>query len=115
MSEEKAIASWEQFEQLDIRTGTVLSAELLQGAKKPAYKLQIDFGAIGIKNSSAQITQHYTPEQLINTTIIAIINFPEKRIAGFKSECLVLGIYKEDESIVLLRPSQPVKNGLKIG
>lgn len=115
MSKVITTASWEQFEQLDIRTGTIVSAEPLQGARKPAYKLQIDFGPLGIKNSSAQITQHYSPEQLISTTIIAIINFPEKRIAGFKSECLVLGVYTEDESVVLLQPSHPVKNGLKIG
>lgn len=115
MSELKTIASWEQFEQLEIRTGTIISAEILKGARKPAYKLQIDFGSFGIKNSSAQITQHYTPEQLVNTTIVAIINFPAKKIAGFKSECLVLGVYEEDGSVVLLKPSQPVINGLKIG
>lgn len=115
MSEVNSTATWEHFEQLDIRTGTIVAAEPLKGAKKPAYQLQIDFGALGIKNSSAQITELYNLENLINTQVIAVVNFPEKRIAGFKSQCLVLGVYQEEGSVVLLQPAQQVKNGLKIG
>lgn len=85
-------------------------------AKKPAYQLTIDFGAdLGIKNSSAQITQLYSTDDLIGTQVIAVVNFPPKQIANFKSECLVLGIYTADGSVVLLHPQQKVANGLKVG
>ncbi len=108
--------TWSDFEKLDIRVGTIIDASYFPEAKKPAYKLSIDFGGdIGIKTSSAQITSLYTPEQLLQQQIIAVINFPPKQIATFKSECLVLGIYNENGEVVLIQPAQNVSNGLKLG
>lgn len=107
--------SWSDFEKIDIRVGTVLEAAPFPRAKKPAYQLIIDFGPAGIKKSSAQITRHYTPESLRGQQVIAVINFPPKNIAGFQSECLVLGVYDEQNAVVLLEPKTAVSNGLKIG
>ncbi|HEU0109819.1 MAG TPA: tRNA-binding protein [Flavisolibacter sp.] len=107
--------SWNDFEKIDIRVGTITGVELFPEARKPAYKLIIDFGELGTKRSSAQITKLYTVEELKGQQVIAVINFPPKRIAGFISECLVLGIYDENNDVVLLKPQQQVSNGLKIG
>jgi tRNA-binding protein len=108
--------AWADFEKVDIRVGTVIEAMEFPKAKKPAYRLKIDFGEeLGIKNSSAQITQFYTPENLQGQQVVAVVNFPPKNIAGFISECLVLGIYNENNDVVLLAPKAPVSNGLKIG
>lgn len=107
--------SWEDFEKIDIRTGTILEAKDFPGARKPAYQLSIDFGEYGIKRSSAQITALYTTEDLAGKQVIAVVNFPVKQIGNFFSECLVLGVYNEDNDVVLLEPSLPVKNGSKIG
>lgn len=108
--------SWSDFEKIDIRVGTVIEAAPLQKARKPAYTLKIDFGEnIGQRASSAQITDLYQPENLIGQQVIAVINFPPKQIGTFISECLVLGIYSENNSVVLLQPEQKVSNGLKIG
>ena len=108
--------SWADFEKVDIRTGTIIKAENFLGAKKPAYKLSIDFGEkLGIKQSSAQITKHYTPDDLMGRQIIAVVNFPPKQIATCISECLVLGVYDENKEVVLLQPQQQLSNGLKIG
>ena len=107
--------TWEDFEKVDIRTGTILEATDFSGAKKPAYQLTIDFGELDIKRSSAQITTLYTKEELTGKQVIAVVNFPVKQIAGFFSECLVLGVYNENKDVVLLQPSLPVKNGSKIG
>ena len=107
--------SWEDFEKVDIRTGTILQADDFAAARKPAYQLTIDFGELGIKKSSAQITAHYNKEILIGKQVIAVVNFPEKQIANFFSECLVLGVYDENNQVVLLHPNLPVKNGSKIG
>ena len=107
--------SWEDFEKIDIRTGTILEVNDFPGARKPSYRLSIDFGAFGIKKSSAQITALYNKEELIGKQVIAVVNFPVKQIANFLSECLVLGVYNENNDVVLLQPSLPVKNGSKIG
>lgn len=107
--------NWDDFGKIDIRVGTILKAQPFLKAKKPAYQLVIDFGELGIKNSSAQITDLYNLEDLAGVQVIAIVNFPPKQIANFISECLVLGVYAEENKVVLLKPEQPVKNGQKIG
>lgn len=107
--------NWADFDKIDMRVGTILSATIFPNAKKPAYQLTVDFGELGIKKSSAQITALYEAEKLIGQQVIAVINFPPKQIANFFSECLVLGIYDENKNVVLLQPQQPVSNGLKIG
>jgi tRNA-binding protein len=108
--------TWADFEKVDIRVGTIIEAMDFPKAKKPAYRLKIDFGEeLGIKNSSAQITQFYTPENLQGQQVVAVVNFPPKNIAGFISECLVLGVYNENNDVVLLALKAPVSNGLKIG
>jgi tRNA-binding protein len=107
--------SWEDFEKVDIRTGTILEVNDFPGARKPAYQLTIDFGELGIKRSSAQITALYNKDELIGKQVIAVVNFPVKQIAKFFSECLVLGVYNENNDVVLLQPTLPVKNGSKIG
>jgi tRNA-binding protein len=107
--------SWDDFEKIDVRVGTILAAEPFPRAKKPAFQLTIDFGPLGIRKSSAQITHHYTTEQLKGEQVIAVVNFPPKNIAGFQSECLVLGVYDEENQVVLLAPKSAVTNGQKIG
>jgi tRNA-binding protein len=107
--------SWNDFEKIDMRVGTILAVNDFPKARKPAYQLRIDFGALGIKQSSAQITTHYTKEALIGKQVIAVVNFPPKQIASFFSECLVLGVYTENNEVVLLEPQQSVSNGLKVG
>ncbi len=107
--------TWQDFEKIDIRTGTIISAQDFPNAKKPAFQLTIDFGELGIKQSSAQITALYNKEALPGKQIIAVVNFPPKQIANFFSECLVLGVYNEDNKVVLLEPGMVVKNGSKIG
>lgn len=107
--------SWEDFEKLDMRTGTIVEAQLFVKAKKAAYKLKIDFGKEGIKNSSAQITTLYELNELIGKQIIAVINFPPKQIADFMSECLVLGVYNKNKDVILLQPERQTDNGNKIG
>ena len=107
--------SWDDFEKIDIRTGTIMEVTDFAGARKPAYQLVIDFGELGIKRSSAQVTTLYSKEDLLNKQVIAVVNFPVKQIANFFSECLVLGVYNENNDVVLLQPTLPVKNGSKIG
>ena len=110
------LITWDDFEKLEIRVGQVIEVNDFPKARKPAFKLLIDFGEeLGIKNSSAQITHHYTKDDLLNKQVIAVVNFPPKQIAGFISECLVLGIYDENNDVILLKPERPVKNGQKIG
>ena len=106
--------SWEDFEKVDIRTGTVLEAHDFPKARKPAYQLLIDFGELGIKKSSAQITALYTKEDLIGMQVVAVVNFPPKQIANFMSECLVLGAVTKNGEVSLLSPTQDVENGLRI-
>lgn len=107
--------TWEDFEKIDIRTGTILEVNDFPAARKPAYQLSIDFGELGIKKSSAQITALYSKEDIIGKQVIAVVNFPVKQIANFFSECLVLGVYNDQHQVVLLHPSLSVKNGSKIG
>ncbi len=109
------MATFDDFTKLDIRVGTILSAVPFEKARKPAYQLKIDFGAdIGIKNSSAQITEQYTPDSLIGKQVLAVVNFPPRQIANFFSEVLVLGTYSAD-GVVLITPDKSVENGDKLG
>ena len=107
--------TWDDFEKIEMRVGTIISAAPFENAKKPAYKLTIDFGEHGVKNSSAQITALYSLEELTGWQVIGVINFPPKQIANFFSECLVLGVYDENNNVVLLQPEKEVKNGCRVG
>jgi len=102
------------FSKLDVRVGTIIKAEILEGAHKPSYHLEIDFGSLGIKHSSAQITVVYTINDLIGRQIIGVRNLPSKNIAGVKSEVLVLGANNEEDAVVLLEPDKKIPNGSKI-
>lgn len=107
--------SWQDFEKVEVRIGTIIEVNDFAQARKPAYQLTIDFGKeIGIKKSSAQITKRYTKEDLVGKQIVAVVNFPKKQIGNFMSECLVLGSVNEDD-IVLLSSDLKVENGLRIG
>ncbi len=109
-----SMLTWDEFMKVDIRVGTIVSAEVFKEARKPAYKLVIDFGSLGIRKSSAQITRLYAPEELIGKQVVAVVNFPPKQIATIRSECLVLGAVNGDE-VTLLSADKPVANGLRIG
>lgn len=106
--------SWQDFEAVEIRVGTIVEAQEFPEARKPAYKLKIDFGEFGIKRSSAQITAIYTAADLVGKQVIAVINFPPKQISSFMSECLVTGFVQQDGSVVLAVPDKPVSNGLRL-
>ncbi len=106
--------NWTDFEKVEMRVGTILTAEDFPKAKLPAYQLTIDFGEFGIKKSSAQITKLYQKEELPGKQVIAVVNFPPKQIANFFSECLVLGVVGDEKEITLLQPERKVKNGLRI-
>jgi tRNA-binding protein len=109
------VAVFEDFLELDIRVGEIVRAAPFPGAKKPAYQLTVDFGAeIGLKTSSAQITDCYTPEELTGRQVLGVVNFPPRRIAGFSSEVLVLGVYAR-QGVVLIAPDRPVEKGDKLG
>ena len=107
--------SWADFEQMDMRVGVVTDAKEFSEARRPAYRLWIDFGPLGIKRSSAQVTSHYRPADLIGRHVIAVVNFPPKQIGPFVSEVLVLGAYDEAGEVILLHPDKPVAPGSKIG
>ena len=106
---------WDDFEKIDIRVGTIMEVSDFPKAKKASYQLTIDFGVLGIKKSSAQVTDLYDKQGLIGRQVIAVVNFPPKQIANFFSECLVLGVYTEKKEVVLLGPERKVENGWKIG
>lgn len=109
------MATFDDFLKLDIRVGEIIKAEPFPKAKNPSYKLVVDFGEeIGIKNSSAQITEVYTPQELVGKQVLGVVNFPPRNIAGFKSEILVLGTYS-DEGVVLIQPERKVSKGDKLG
>ena len=106
--------TFEDFLKVDIRVGTIIEVNDFPKARKPAYQLTIDFGELGIKKSSAQITDLYTKKDLLNRQVTAIVNFKPRQIANFMSECLVLGIYNENGHVVLLQASKDIKNGEQV-
>jgi len=113
MSDDSTIR-WADFEKVDMRVGRVLEAEPFPEARNPAIKMRIDFGPLGIRQTSAQVTRHYTPEQLVGRLVVAVVNFPPKRIAGFRSEVLVLGGVPGPGEVVLLAPDLDVPLGTRI-
>ena len=106
--------TYEDFLKVDIRMGTIIEVNDFPKARKPAYQLKIDFGALGIKKSSAQITDLYTKQDLLNKQVLVIINFKPRQIANFMSECLVIGVYNTIGNVVLLQASKEVKNGTQV-
>ncbi len=106
--------TWDDFEKVEMRVGTVLEADDFPEAKNPSYKLKIDFGKLGVKKTSAQLTKIYKKEELVGRQVIAVVNFPPKQIANFMSECLVLGVVLENKEVVLLQPERKVQDGYRI-
>ena len=106
--------SWADFKKVDIRVGTVLEASIFEEARNPSYKLEIDFGEIGVLKSSAQLTSFYDVEDMLGKQILAVVNFPKKQIATMMSECLVLGLMGEGEDVILINPERKVANGLRL-
>ena len=110
---EKQIAL-DDFAALDIRVGTIIEARPAPEARQPAYQLKLDFGELGERTSSAQITDHYQPQDLVGRQVIAVVNFPPRRIGGFESQVLVLGAYQADSSVRLLQLDGPIENGARL-
>jgi len=106
--------AWADFERVELRVGTITAVDDFPEARKPAYKLTIDFGPLGVRRSSAQLTTHYRPEALVGRQVLAVLNFPRKQIANFFSECLVTGVPDEAGAVVLVSPDRPVPNGGKL-
>lgn len=108
--------TWSEFEAVELRVGTILSVDDFPEARKPAYRITVDFGSdIGIKKSSAQLTDIYTAQELVGRQIIGVVNFPVKQIGPMRSECLITGFYREDGTVVLAIPERDVPNGAKLG
>ena len=108
--------SWEDFQKIEFRLGTIVKAEDFPKARNPAYILHVDFGGeLGVKKSSAQITENYAKEELIGKQVMAVVNFPAKQIGPIMSECLVTGFYQDDGSVILAVPDRPLHNGAKLG
>lgn len=114
MEQNKEYITWGDFEKVEIRVGTIIRAEVFAEARNPAYKLIIDFGELGTRKTSAQITRLYQPEELVGKQVTAVINFPPKQIATIQSECLLLGAV-DGKEVTLLTTDKPVENGLRIG
>ncbi|CAL2078288.1 tRNA-binding protein [Tenacibaculum sp. 190524A02b] len=112
---ENDLITWNDFTKVEMRIGTIITAEIFEEVRNPAYKMQVDFGEYGIKKTSAQITKLYTPEELIGKQVVAVVNFPKKQIANIMSECLVLGGVGNNKEVTLLNPERKVKNGTRIG
>ena len=106
---------WGDFEKIDVRVGTILEVTEFPKAKQPAWQLTVDFGELGIKRSSARITDFYSREELVGRQVLAVVNFPPKQIANFFSECLILGVYTDKKEVVLIVPDRRVANGWKVG
>ena len=111
----KIMATFQDFQKIDIRVGKIIEVEDFPETRNPSYKLKVDFGELGVKVSSAQLTKLYSKADLLHRQIIAVVNFPPKRIAGFKSEILILGVMKEDGEVILLQPEREAPLGYKIG
>lgn len=109
------MATIDTFNKLDIRVGTIVKAESFTEAKKPAMKLQVDLGELGIKASSAQITKRYQPDEVVGKQVLAVVNFPAMRIAGYTSEILVLGAVPGEDDVILIQPETNVANGTRVG
>jgi len=108
--------TWNEFQRVELRVGTVIAVEEFPEARNPAWKLTVDFGEkIGARRSSAQITDLYVAEELLKKQVLAVVNFPPKQIGPFMSECLVTGLVQDDGSVVLAVPDKPVRNGLRLG
>lgn len=107
--------TWREFLKVEMRIGTILSAEIFEKARKPAYIIQIDFGEFGIRKTSAQITKLYSVEEIIGKQVVAVVNFPKKQIANIMSECLILGGLGTENEVVLLTTERTIENGTKIG
>lgn len=107
--------TWDDFEKIDIRVGTIMEVTDFPKAKKPSYQITVDFGELGMKKTAAQITALYDRETLIGKQVVAVVNFPPKQIANFFSECLIMGVYTDKKDVVLLQPERKVENGWKIG